>query len=772
MEKKKRLMALQSTRELSAGRLQLRGLRLVAVLLACFVLPCLLLVVLQPNMGAALSVLTLQSTTQTRLHIQVQAVEAEISGSSHRPVAETRILVKEEDEEKQTNSPSAAAESANEISPPLEENKSIIESFGSANVISSPPPVEENKSMEAVAGTKNLLKEEDKESQTSNLSPETANEISPPVEEKKTMEPSESTNAIISPTVEENKSIEEAMHTEETKVQVSDQETKIVENVAISEDAPVADAELNSSTHQEKMKSPVSDETGTEEKDTAVMDEPNVDSTELNSSTHRREETKLPVPNQETGSEETNTIIFGETTADNTTETNSSTPQEVTETQNAELVSVPLVFTNMQSEREENVSVAGAGEAVVNSETEVPVEKQDSSNSTGNLDAEANVHCDFSQERSDTCSVRGDVRVDGRSSSITVASQSVTPGGNSLPTAKIRPYSRKWEPQLMDRIREFSVKTTSSNEPRTRCTVTHTAPAVLFSTGGFVGNFFHDFTDVLVPLFITSRQYQGEVHFLVSDFNHAWISKYSPILGRLSRHRIINADDDEDVHCFPQVHVGLLSHKELGVDPSKAPNGYSVGDFRELLRSSYSLRRKSVGAITGRKPRLLILLRKGSRAFANARRVVSMGKRSGFKVVAAGPEEARDVPRFARVVNSCDVMMGVHGAGLTNMVFLPEGASVIQVLPWGGLHYACWHDFGAPAPDMGLRYFEYDIAAEESSLAERYSRDDPVFTDPLSIHRGGFGAVWSVFLRDQTVKLDVARFRTVLQEALRAVVQK
>lgn len=284
-----------------------------------------------------------------------------------------------------------------------------------------------------------------------------------------------------------------------------------------------------------------------------------------------------------------------------------------------------------------------------------------------------------------------------------------------------------------------------------------------------MGNYFHDFTDLLVPLFATSRQYQGEVQFLVTEFSYGWISKYRAILNRLSRHEIINLDRDREVHCFPKVDAGLLSHKELGLDPAKTPNGYSVSDFRELLRSTYSLKRKSVAFASGRKPRLLIMFRKGSRSFMNKREIISMGRRLGFKVVAAGPEEARNLTRFAKVVNSCDVMMGVHGAGLTNMLFMPAGAALIQILPWGALHYACWHDFGAPAPDMGIKYFEYDIAVKESSLIKKYSRDDPVFRDPLSIHKRGFGAIYSVFLQDQSVKLDVRRFSGVLLEALKTI---
>jgi hypothetical protein len=42
----------------------------------------------------------------------------------------------------------------------------------------------------------------------------------------------------------------------------------------------------------------------------------------------------------------------------------------------------------------------------------------------------------------------------------------------------------------------------------------------------------------------------------------------------------------------------------------------------------------------------------------------------GFEVIAAGPEFFSDMDRVAATVNSCDVLAGVHGAGLTNMVFL------------------------------------------------------------------------------------------------------
>ncbi|XP_072982984.1 alpha-1,3-arabinosyltransferase XAT3-like [Typha latifolia] len=383
------------------------------------------------------------------------------------------------------------------------------------------------------------------------------------------------------------------------------------------------------------------------------------------------------------------------------------------------------------------------------------------------------VNCDFTQMRSDTCSMDGDIRVLGSSSTIIEVSPTQFQSENT--TWKIRPYTRKWEATTMEPIKEFTLKSAFNHGQIPSCNVKHDITAIVFSTGGFVGNYFHDFSDVVIPLFITSRQYNGKVQFLVTNFNWQWVNKYQWILQRLSDYQVINLDTDNMVHCFPFVHVGLKSHKVLGIDPSKSPNGYSITDFRNFLRTIFLLKRsytKSISKQSRRKPRLLIVLRKGSRSLTNEKEVIEMAKRVGYKVITAGPEETNDLSRFAQVVNSCDVMMGVHGAGLTNMLFLPTNATLIQIIPWGVGSDGCRYIFGEPAPDMGIRYVDYEIREEESTLTERYPRDHAVFKDPISIHKLGFNTLWSIFLNEQKVKLDVSRFRSLLVQVLHSVKQE
>jgi len=221
--------------------------------------------------------------------------------------------------------------------------------------------------------------------------------------------------------------------------------------------------------------------------------------------------------------------------------------------------------------------------------------------------------------------------------------------------------------------------------------------------------------------------------------------------------------------------VGPRFHKELGVDAATTPTRYSILAFKELVRKSLGLQR--VAAMTAgvqvegerTRPRLLIISRKNSRAFMNVRGMVSMATSLGFEVRVGEPEVGTDVSKFARLVNSADVMIGVHGAGLTNMVYLPEGAVLIQVVPFGGLEWLARRNFKEPCEDMKLHYLEFMIQEDESTLIEQYPRDHPVFKDPSSVHRQGWNALKTVYLDKQNVRPHLGRLRDTLMEALKVL---
>ncbi|KAH7658579.1 protein O-GlcNAc transferase protein [Dioscorea alata] len=371
--------------------------------------------------------------------------------------------------------------------------------------------------------------------------------------------------------------------------------------------------------------------------------------------------------------------------------------------------------------------------------------------------------CYETSSRSDTCEVEGDVRVQASTNTIFFH-----PCTSKPQQWRIKPYTRKGDSSALKHVKEWTLKSVMNVEELPQCTKTLTVPAMLFSSQGFTGNFFHDFTDVLIPLFINSYQFHGEVQFLVSDFLSWWVNKFSLILKQLSKYDIVNLEGEEkDVLCYPRLIAGPSFHKELGIDSMKSPNGYSILDFKKLLRQAFGLKRDTV--VITKKPKLLIISRKKSREFLNEKEIAQLAMSLGFDVIIGEGRWDITVSKFANLVNSADVMLGVHGAGLTNMVFLPKDAVVIQVIPFGGLEKVARRSFESPTMDMKIKYLDYVIQVNESSLIDQYPKDDPVLKDPMSVHKQGWIALSSLYLGKQNIRIDLQRFRNTLLEAFKLV---
>ena len=380
--------------------------------------------------------------------------------------------------------------------------------------------------------------------------------------------------------------------------------------------------------------------------------------------------------------------------------------------------------------------------------------------------------CDLtSNRRIDWCELDGDVRVLGANASVTLVAP---PGADGRAfreeSWRIKPYPRKADPNAMRNVREVTVRSVSSAGGAPACTDRHDVPALVFSDRGYTGNYFHAYTDVILPLFLTARQYAGEVLLLVTDLQMWWVGKFLPVFKSISNYEVIDLDRDPRVHCFRHVQVGLTNHDDFSIDPRRAPNGYSMLDFTKFMRTTYGLPRDvawpaaAANATAGRsRPRLLLIARARTRRFVNTDEIVRGAEKVGFEVVVS--EGEHEVAPFAELANSCDAIMGVHGAGLTNMVFVPTGGVVIQVVPLGGLEFVAGY-FRGPSRDMGLRYLEYRITPEESTLIDQYPRDHIIFTDPEGVKSKGWESLKGAYLDKQDVRLDMKRFRPTLKKAI------
>jgi hypothetical protein len=118
------------------------------------------------------------------------------------------------------------------------------------------------------------------------------------------------------------------------------------------------------------------------------------------------------------------------------------------------------------------------------------------------------------------------------------------------------------------------------------CDVVHDVPAIVFSTGGYTGNLYHEFSDGLIPLYITSKRFEKEVVFVVLEYHRWWGIKYQGILEQMTNYPIVDFREDRRVHCFKEMIVGMKIHGELIIDSQLMPGGkFSLCFNLEILAS-------------------------------------------------------------------------------------------------------------------------------------------------------------------------------------------
>lgn len=170
------------------------------------------------------------------------------------------------------------------------------------------------------------------------------------------------------------------------------------------------------------------------------------------------------------------------------------------------------------------------------------------------------------------CYMRGKIRTDHSTSTILISGPGLDPE-SSIRAEIIRPYTRKWEAGIMNTIDELTLRPAPSDSSHTACDVMYAVPGVVFSTGGYTGNVYHEFNDGLIPLYITTERFKGEVVLVVLEYHSWWMTKYGSVVEKMSNYEIVDFRRDRRVHCFSELIVGLKIHGELTIDPHLMPKG-------------------------------------------------------------------------------------------------------------------------------------------------------------------------------------------------------
>ncbi|KAF7124255.1 hypothetical protein RHSIM_Rhsim12G0133700 [Rhododendron simsii] len=371
--------------------------------------------------------------------------------------------------------------------------------------------------------------------------------------------------------------------------------------------------------------------------------------------------------------------------------------------------------------------------------------------------------CNRSHLSYDICSINGPTLLDPNVSTFYVAG----PIDSTPQVEKIQPYPRKWDRYRMSNIKEINLISGPSNPP---CMVQHTASALAFSVAGYDGDFFTDFYDEFIPLFITINSvfYTRDYVLVISNAHDWWMSKYADLLQSFTKHPIINLDNQTTTHCFPSATIGLISLDLMAKNPKPLPNLKTILPFHALLQKTYSQKQNSISTPLKSRPQLVLAGRKGAigRLILNQAEVKKVAEEEGFDVIEFEPKYATSMRKAYELMSSSHAMIGVHGAALTHFLFLRPGSVFMQVVPIGTqlLSEVC---FGILAREMRLEYMEYKIGVGESSLVEKYEREDMIIKDPEAFleKKGWSSETVEPYLKKQNVRFDLARLRKHLTKA-------
>ncbi|TYG79673.1 hypothetical protein ES288_D02G157400v1 [Gossypium darwinii] len=346
------------------------------------------------------------------------------------------------------------------------------------------------------------------------------------------------------------------------------------------------------------------------------------------------------------------------------------------------------------------------------------------------------ISCDRSHQKYDLCSITGATVVDPATSTFFLVDPTISgPRSINFP---------------MQRIQELTI---TSGPSGPECEVQHNSPAIVFSAGGYTGNVFHDFNDGFIPLFITinSIYKNQDVVLVVSKARDWWLNRYKNLLHVFSSHPIVTLDNDTSNHCFPSAPLGLMSYGFMALMPNSSQ---TLLHFRGLLDKAFGHHGQysifNPPPKSDSPPRLVFMSRsKGiGREILNQDEAVKVAKEIGFDVILFKPTGKISLQQAYGLINSSHAMVGMHGAALTHSLFLRPGSAFMQVMPLG----IDW-------------YIEYKIKVEESSLVEKYDKNDMVIKDPASFQgRNWSSDVMKIYLKEQNVKLDLVRFRDYLME--------
>jgi protein O-GlcNAc transferase len=334
----------------------------------------------------------------------------------------------------------------------------------------------------------------------------------------------------------------------------------------------------------------------------------------------------------------------------------------------------------------------------------------------------------------------------------------------------VKPFPRKQFPHSLDTVTELSLESVDAPandaalEAELECSEVHEVPAIVFSTAGHTGNYYHDMNDGWVPIFITSYPYEREVVFIVADPVGWWFDKYVGMINAMTKYPVLKLGEDQPVHCFREVKFGLISHGDMAVDETLPPHiKLEWLGQRWAKTAGFPVLPTRVSSPTSGNLKLGWVHRaEKERNVLNEQEVLDKARSMGFEVTLLN--RFRNMEEMFQTIQPLDVLMGLHGSGLSNFIFMRGNCVLIQLVPFE-LGWFSDNSFGIGAQISRVKYISPALSWNESSLSEQFSEDSEVHLHPEQINARDGWQAWAHYYLEANVTLKMETVENALQEA-------
>jgi len=282
---------------------------------------------------------------------------------------------------------------------------------------------------------------------------------------------------------------------------------------------------------------------------------------------------------------------------------------------------------------------------------------------------------------------------------------------------------QSWAPELRN-IRE-----TTEKLDETDCDIVINKPLIVIKLDAYVNMYHHfcDFFNLYASLFVRPTQdgstvFDTDNQVLIWE-NYRYDSNFAPAWKAFTSNPLMNLETVAGKRvCASKVTFPLLPRMMYGLyyNTPLIPGCQDSGLFRAFSQFMLHRLRIPLHEISDNKLRITLLLRKTKyRTVLNENQLIESLKEK-YTVNIARFDHRTRFEHQLEVIRNSDILIGMHGAGLTHMLFLPDWAGVFEL--YNCNDPGCYSDL---ARLRGLYYMTWQnetlLSPEESNPHQPYS---------------------------------------------------